>query len=143
MATTDSLVAVADAVKLMLENQSITLGLKDVFYGDQDLIPQFPAAAVEGQNLSERPSDTGFSKMNEFQVLVILYHSKIQDNQTTRREADLYAEAVKAVLNSDRQLGGLVTHCWVSSTDYGYAVRSGVTIRAARILFEAVAKGPM
>lgn len=144
MPTTNSIVAVVDYIKAtLLEANASSLGLQDVFYGDQDLIPRFPAAAVEPTSMQEEPSGEGFSKNNRFQVLVIIFHSKIGDNQTTKRECDLFAEAVKDVLNGDRQLGGLVTHSWTSATDYGFAVRGKVTIQATRILFEAISKGPM
>ena len=141
MSTVNSMVTVVDFVKELLENAD--LGLQDVFYGDQDFIPRFPAAVVEPNSLVEAPTTAGFSKENHFQVMVMIFHSQLGSSEVTKRECDLAAEAVKDVLNADRQLGGLVTWGYVSSTDYGYAMRGKQTIQATRMLYEAISKGPM
>lgn len=47
MALTDSLSAVAKYIQDMIDIKKVDLGLKHVYYGEQNKIPNFPAATVE------------------------------------------------------------------------------------------------
>jgi hypothetical protein len=142
------MVEVIDFVKDMLE-EADSLAFADVFYGDQELIPRVPTACLEGDQFEEDPTDVGLTTNIVFTVQVIVYHSSMDGAETTRRDTDLYAEAVKAVLNSNRQLRsdindgttGLVTHCWVGNITYGYAVRQKKLMRAVKLQFNAVTRG--
>lgn len=137
---THSLVAVIDAVKEKLENDD-TLVVEDVFYGDQNLIPNVPAIALEGRTFTEEPGDSGMLTSTTFEVMVLVYHSSIEGAEKTRRDADLYAEQVASILNVGRQLDGLLIHSWVSTIEYGYALRNDTMMRAARITYLGVSRG--
>ena len=137
--TTKSIVVVAKYLQARLEG-NVELGLEDVFYGDQALVPRFPAVAVEGESKETTPTDLGQAGTVLMNVLVIVYHSKIGDNQTTREQCDTFAEGIEDFIHTDRQLGGLVTHSWVAGIDYGYARRNNELLRAARIRVQAISK---
>lgn len=127
--------------ELLVANQQ-SLGLQAVYYGDQALVPQVPAVAIEPGNLRIIPTQTAFKADHFFEVFAILYHSTVTDDQVRRLETDQYAEAVKDLLNgteTDKTMGGTVIFGMVTEIAYGYAQRGGM-MRAARITWSGRSK---
>lgn len=118
---------------------------QDVFYGDQDLVPRYPAIAVESAHIESQLDGANYVTRNTMRVVIIVYASKVQDVQATRLQADQIAVAVRTKLHTDRTMGGNVIHGFVTSIEYGYAVRkasgsTSVMIRAARLTWEGITK---
>jgi hypothetical protein len=134
---TDSLVTVSDAIVAKLEEHLEELGLNDVFFGDQDLIPRSPAVCVEpGDKVRDLQGATRRTE-NVFTIYLLVYHSEVRSPQSNRRDADSLAEAIETLLHGDATLGGLVRHCYVIKIESGYSRKSNALMRSSRITFEA------
>lgn len=140
MAIITSLVDFTEAVENVLKDRQVELGLEAVFYGDQDRIPVTPTACVE-------PIDKGRSLQGaqrytvlNFNCVILVYLSKIQENQDQRKEVDRLGEAIEAVLHEDNTLGGRVINCMVTRFESGYAYKGGTLHRSCRITFEGTSR---
>lgn len=133
MPLTDRLDDVAQAVFNILTTNKTTLGLADVWWGDQALLPRTPAACVEP--LRKTRELNGAPRRTEVMlfVQVLLFVGRIQDVQVNRKEVDAMSESVEAALHADATLGGIVIHSLVDSIDSGYATRSNTLYRASRV----------
>jgi hypothetical protein len=133
---TDKLTVYTQALVDKFTANAVSLGIQDVFYGDQNKVPRSPAVCVEpndkGRDLVGAPRYTE----TILSVYVIIYHAVVQDEQVTRKQADLFAEAVEDLIHLDPQLGGLVIHCMVTSSQSGYAVKARSLFRATRMIVE-------
>jgi hypothetical protein len=70
---------------------------------------------------------------NDFTVYLMVYHTKLQDEQMTRLQCEQHAEDIVALLHTDKQMGGLVFAGWVTAVDPGFAVRNNAMMRVSRI----------
>lgn len=140
MPHTQSLETVTQAFVDLLNLNKVTLGLTDVWYGDQEMIPRTPAAAVESGQKTRELSGAPDVTTNRFTVFILVYMAKIQDVQTTRKAADQLAESIEALVHQDNTLGGLVIFGMCTSVEPGYAIRGGTLMRAARITWEGFTK---
>jgi hypothetical protein len=131
---TSSLVDVTDAIVTLLKGPTAaSLGLKDVWYGDDDLIPNTPAINVTGNNKNTELAGTGHLVYTNHTVYLTVFHSRLDAPQVTRRESDLLAEEVEALLHSDPTLGGLIIFGYVSALETGVASRGQVIMRSSRL----------
>jgi len=137
---TQSFEEVTQAIVDLLKEHQDDLGLKDVWYGDQELIPRTPAVAVESGSKTRELTGAPDVTTNRFTVFVLTYMAKIQDVQTTRKMADQLAEAIELLLHDDTTIGGLVIFGMCTSVEPGYAIRGGTLMRAARITWEGFTK---
>jgi hypothetical protein len=146
--TSDSLVAITQAIVDILNNAKVALGLEDVWYGDTELIPRYPAVAVESGPKARRWAGAPFRMDVEQLVYIIIYHCRIQDTQITKKDCDIVAELVETELHKFANRGlptedypeGLVIQGWISNMDPGYATRSGVLYRATRMTWTGLSK---
>jgi hypothetical protein len=118
----------------------VALGLQDVWYGDQEMVPRTPAVAVEPGSKARVIAGTSRSTENRLTVYLMVYVAKIQDVQATRKTTDQIAEAIEVHLHNDPTLGGLVIFSMVSSVESGYAIRGGTLMRSARMTWEGLSK---
>lgn len=141
MPTADRLSTVASAVKALLDADT-TLGLREVYYGDQEKIPATPSVCVEPSLLSRELAGIGGKgqTQNQFVVYVICYLAKIQDEQITRLASDQLAEAIMDVLHSSITMSGTVVHGFVTAVEYGYTRRTGALSRVARLTWTGMSK---
>lgn len=139
MAETDSSVAVTEKVHGLLSFRKAELGIAEVYYGDQTLIPVFPAVVLESY-----PKDRTIRVTHKFdltiRVGITIYHDKVQSTTVTKKEAEELAEAVEAVLQEDMTMGGLVLFGFVTRVEPGVAIRQREMIRASRLTWEGRSK---
>lgn len=125
-----------DAVK-----GTFTPPIQDVWYGDQDRIPRTPALCVEPSDKARDLEGVPNMTRNEFEVFLLIYHNKAQDNQDTRLEVDQIAEQVEDFLHTDLQLvvagNPLIIHGYVTRIESGMQYKQGTLYRAARITYYA------
>jgi hypothetical protein len=135
---TDKVSVIGQAVFAILTNAAPVLGLQDVFYGDQEKIPRSPTACVETGLKNRELTGVPRRTTNTMQLFIIVYHSRVQDNQVTRLESDQFAELVEDELHKSENvtLGGLVSHSMVVSSEYGYARRSNLLWTATRMTYQ-------
>lgn len=139
---TDSYVTVAQAVNSILVANRTTLGLQDVFYGDQNRIPRTPAACVEpggkSRTLNGMPRRTDLT----LTAYVLVYHFRLATAEAVRLENDTLAEDIEAFLHIDAQLKdtegeAVVIDSMVTSIESGYQMKANSLFRASRLTFEA------
>lgn len=132
-----------EAIVGLLENRREDIGLAAVYYGDQELIPEFPAVAVE-----PAPKSRSIRSTHEYEirlrVTVFIHHEKIQSSQLTRKQTDALAEDVEVALHEDRSFGGMLINSFVVSSDPGVSLRrtagEQVMLRTTRLSWEGLSK---
>jgi hypothetical protein len=134
---TASLVVISDYLFNLLDVNKEDLGLEAVFYGDQEKFPVTPAACIEPDEKPRELKSAQRMTRVEFNVYVLLYYGKIESPQTNRRDSDILAERVEALIHSKRSLDGLVIHGMITSLTSGYVVRDGSLLRASRLTYNA------
>ncbi len=131
--------AITQAIIDLLKGDS-TLGLKEVYYGDQDGIPLTPSATVELGNKDRAYNQTGLFTNLTPQFYIVVYHGLMANVQTIKKELDQFVQAVEDKLHEDNTLGGLVISGIVSSVEPGVAVVGKAQFYAHRITWEAMIK---
>lgn len=140
MPISDKMRTVTQAVYDRINGNKVTLGIQDVYYGDQDRLPRTPAVCVESGTKRRDLEGTPFYTRVSLPVMIMIYHSKIQDEQQNRKAADQLAEDIEAYLHADKQMGGTVIYGMVTEVDPGYAHRGGALLRAVRMTWEGTSK---
>lgn len=142
MTLTDRFTPVTEKVFEIIDIAKTDLGIEDVYYGDQELLPRMPSVTVESGTYSRELAGMGGKGMTEnmLNVFVMVYYGKVQDVQSNSREADALAEKLMDVLHTDVTLDGLVIHGHVATIEPGYATRRGVLMRSARITWQGLSK---
>jgi hypothetical protein len=133
----------ADYVVTLLTTNKTVLGLQDVYYGDQDLLPRSPAVCVEPNSKKQELNGAPRRVRIELSVYVIIYVGAIATNQANRHASDELSEAVEAVLHADSQCGDRVIHSMVTENASGWSTKGGTPIRASRLNFEALSQAQL
>lgn len=135
-----SITVIAKALKTFIEaapGGTFTIAPTEVFYGDQDLIPTTPALCVEPNDKNRTLEGAPNMTLNEFEILLLVYHNKVQDNRLTREETDVLAYELEKYLHTNLQLtiAGTphVIHGFVRSNESGYAYKNNTLYRSARL----------
>lgn len=116
------------------------LGIKRVYYGDQNLIPEIPSVTVEAGDKERNYNQTGLQTNVIIPVYIFVYHSGIRDLQITKKADDELAEAIEDLLHSDVNLGGLVINGLVVNTSPGFANRGKEIFVVHRLTWQGIAK---
>ena len=128
------LVAKIDAARTMFR-----IPVLDVWYGDQDRIPRTPAVCVEPGDKQRALAGVPNMTENEFEVFILVYHNKAQDNQLTRKEVDQIGYDIELLVHQDLQLtnGGApnMIHGFIRSHESGYTYKSNTLYRTARLTY--------
>ncbi len=117
-----------------------SLGLKDVYYGDQTGIPRTPAATVELGDKAREYNQTGLFTNVLVTLSIIVYHGLLADVQRIKKELDQFVQAVEDKLHVDNTLGGLVISGIVTAVEPGTAVVGNAQFYAHRMSWEAMIK---
>lgn len=135
--TTDRTSVLCTYIQNILVN---SLLFEDVWYGDQNMIPRTPAAAVEPGSKTRAWSGTSSQSENRFSIDVIIFHSRLEDVNLTRKEALEQAEQVEELLHSDLTMGGLVIDSLCTAVEPGYAERGNLLLQATSVTWEGRSK---
>jgi hypothetical protein len=110
---------ITDAITDLIKAQAGPLGLKFVGAYNEKRVPRYPAAVVAPGNQAK--TIAGIPKFDvEFSVDIFVYHADMTRTHAGRSKEDLeLVEQVEAVLESDKQLGGLVIFGYVASQSPG------------------------
>lgn len=131
---------VVQGVFNVLTTAKTTLGLQDIWYGDQANIPRTPAVCVE-PSITRRKIHSAANlprTENEFNVLVMVYVSLLSDSGTIEKTKDLLLDQVCDTLNTDYTLGGLVLWGLTSECDPGYNLKGGKLFRVGKIVYSGM-----
>ena len=117
-----------------------SLGLKEVYYGDQTGIPFVPSATVELADTAREYNQTGLFTNLIVQLQIVVYHGLLADVQKIKKELDQFIQKVEDKLHKDNTLGGEVITGLVTSVEPGVAVVGRAQFYAHRITWEAIIK---
>lgn len=119
----------------------------DIYYCDQEFIPNHPSIMVEPARVVRTLSGTGQQTANEFFISILIYGADVRGVQNAQQDADAHASLVADFLTTDgqcapvgTQFGGLVVHGYVQSSDYGYIFKRNKLHRANRLMVFALSK---
>lgn len=118
---------------------TFTIAPTKVFYGDQDRIPSTPTVCVEPSDLVRQLQGAPNMTLNQFELFILCYHNKVQDNQLSRKEVDQLAFEVMHFLHQDLQLvvagSPLLIRGFVERIESGYVFKAGTLYRTARLTY--------
>ena len=143
MAFTDKASVVAQAILALLEANKDSLGLDQVYYGDQLNIPNAKCAVVRvGRKTRERAgvAGPGGRFMNIMPVTISVYNSTVADEGNARLVVDQLAEAIEDLLHQDITVGGLTLDGFVSEFDPDPVFRAGSMFRTVQLTYQARSK---
>lgn len=126
-------------IDLLVLNKT-SLGIEDVYYGDQNRIPKVPSISVQPGDKSRVFTQTGLHTTIGLPVYIIIFHSGIRDLQVTNKANDVLAEAVETLLHADITLGGLVISSLVESVEPGFANRGKEYFVTHRLTWNGLSK---
>jgi len=148
-ALSDSTLEVAQRFKSILESVKAEMGLQDVWFGDQLLVPRTPCICVEPG--TERRQLQGVPDMTLMQIETgfYLYHSKVdREQQLSRVECNALAQRIKNYLHVNHirlysdatQTRQLTIHGFCTLLDPGYSYRQGTLYNAVQMVWTSTTK---
>ena len=107
---------VLDYLHDRIDNNKAELGLKHVTYGDEQLLPQYPALVLT----AERPTVTSLHATRQYRRAFFadlwVFHANLNRGRRIRTREDMeLARQLEVFLNLDRSCDGHLIHCWVES----------------------------
>lgn len=136
-----NMVPIAEAIeaKIVASMGTFSTPVQAVFYGDQDRIAVTPTVCVEPSDKTRELSGAPNMTENTFEIFILVYHNKVQDNQLTRKEVDQVAYEIEQLLHQDLQLkvAGVpkLIHGFVMRNESGYVFKGGTLYRTARLTY--------
>lgn len=148
MSHTHSLDVVGGRIFDLITANKAPLAIDNVWYGDQEAVPDGRTVCVEPVNVTRPMSGVPDMVTNTFGVAVLVYVTKVQDVQLTRRECDVLTSAVADLLHQHLNLdddvhtpgSDLVVHGWVVEHLSGYSYKSGKLVRSGRLTWQGISK---
>jgi hypothetical protein len=136
---TDSSEVIATYIYTKLNNPTnkTALGLVDVWYGDQDLLPHTPAACVAPGTKQRQFQGATFRTLNTLTTYILVYYGKIQDVQQNLHSATSLADNIETLIHSDLLLGGNVVSVLCTQNEPGMISKAGALLMGARMTFES------
>lgn len=130
---------VSQRIHTYLDEAKEELGIKRVYYGRTDLIPDYPAITVE-PGTKQRSLELGSTHKFriDFAVEIFLYFGKISNTaEINFEENERLTELVEEKLHENFRLDGMVIFGFVTSIEPGTTLRSQEMIKVSRITWEA------
>jgi hypothetical protein len=123
----------------ILEAEKTTYGIQQVYDGDVNLVTETPSVAVTAGSKGREVYATGLMTKVDLQVVLMIYHNRIQEVQKQQREVMELSEGLEELfhLHANQTLGGLVIFGMFTSVEPGYADRQGTVLRTTRMTWEA------
>jgi len=140
MASTDSLLEVMNQIEAYVIAGQSTLGLKKVWVGDDDALPEMPSVTIAPGAKTREIQETGHTVINRFPVYLTILHARLDSTQTTLKESIALSEALEDYLHEDKRLNGLIVYSYVRSVEPGVTTRQRALVRATRLLWEGMSK---
>lgn len=108
----------------------------NVYYGEQRLVPEFPAIVVESL-----PKDRSYATTRQYEIvfgfsILVLWGKVDSDAETNRKELDAKVESIEDVLQANqeaRTLNGLVYTSYVRRIEPRVSLRGAPKIKASRL----------
>ena len=155
---TNRTTVVATTLQQVLKDNAENLGLKDVWFGDQDTFPRVPCVAVEPVDMV-RPDPTPMMiSFHEMECYITVYDIAIGNQDKLQLATDQLAEQIADTIHADPDtnevgplfpdgrlwtLRGTLTIGWVTRIEHGFAVKGGKLMRCARLTYVGRSRVPI
>lgn len=137
---TDDSVVITQKILDILTDAKGNLGVAATYYGDEiELIPKFPAIAVESWPKERKLSGT-HQFQTTFRVGIMIHHGKIQPAEINKKETEELARAIELELMKHKRLDGLVAFGYVTRVEPGVSVKRSVMLQTTRLTWEGLSK---
>lgn len=149
---TDSMAQLCLWTQKLYETNKETLGLEDVFYGDQERIPRVPALCVETGEKNRELNGAPRRTLVTLTFYLIVYHELVgNENVTrdTREKVDKLAESIETLFHQDGQMKDSVKDpdfpdqvidSMVVLMEHGYQQKKNSLYRATRLTIQATSQ---
>ena len=135
---TDKVTPVAIFIKDLLIANRTSLGLRDVLFGDQNMIPETPFAVVNcGPKRRQLAgvSAPGGRTMNSLTVFIDIHSSAVGSEADERLKLDQLADLIETKIHADPTCGGIIIHGFVTDWDPGQFFIGNSMFRTVRMTF--------
>lgn len=122
MAHTNDDTLLATAIRNIIAANKLSLGINDVLYGNQLMIPSASAVVVKASGKNQTlvgVQGPGGRTNNSLNIGIDIHRSKVGDEETERRIIDDTATAIEHLLNADVTVGGIIIHGYITNVDRG------------------------
>jgi hypothetical protein len=135
---------ITQKIKDILIAELVPVDLKAVYYGEQTLIPSYPAVVVESYPMEREITGTHTFGVT-LRTGIIVFHGKLQPPEVTKKECEELIELITETLHADHTLDGLVVFGYINRVDPGVAIRGGPEgasemYRASRVTWEGLSR---
>jgi len=132
-------VNVVDAMVALFEENIEVLGIKRVYWGDQEKIPEYPAICVapfpKDRALSGEGATHRFAITHRIGIHV--YHGQVQSSELNHRIATSLAEDVEQLLHKNTDMADMVIFGYVTRMQPGFSMKEQTMVKVTRLLWEA------
>jgi hypothetical protein len=116
---------VLDYLYERLDNNKVALGLRYVAYGDEQLLPHYPAAVLA----AEKPLERRHHGTRQFHVTfgcdIFVFHANLSASHRVRTREDIeLAQAVRKFVHDDFSLGGHIIFGYIEMESPGIVTRA-------------------
>lgn len=136
MALTDSMATVGQYLVDQLTAEG-SLGFENVYFGDQEIIPAVPCAAVEPVVLQRELIEARRFIQAEMEFYITVYVGQLENRAANLKSALEKGEATQNRLDTYQTCGDIVIFSYCTGLEVGTAVRGNNLLSAARITFFA------
>jgi hypothetical protein len=141
MTHTHDMVEICQAMVDFLKAVQGQYGIEEVYYGDERLIPSYPAICVDPGPMTRTFTQTGFKTDNRITLYIIIYHGPVQTAQMNRKECDKLAVQLMDEIHTDLTLGGRVMNGLCAELEPGASItETQEFVKAHRITWVALSK---
>ncbi len=119
--------------------------VKGVYYGDVNVIREYPAIVVVPMPMLRAPRETGYF-LDTFTINVFIYHADITKSKTQRNKDDMaLATQVTDLLHSSphNRLGGGVIQGWVQREESGRLIGPRGAVVGTRLEWTGMQREPL
>lgn len=126
-----------------LNDNKDSLLLADVWEGEQNLIPRYPAVTVFAGELDREAARVSIpvTIRRDFVVYMMVYHGGAQDTQVTERQTLERTAAIRALFDQDTTAGGLVIFGLFQRSEPGYLRKTNSLARVTRLTWSGFNQG--
>ncbi len=138
MTHTDLVSVLAMAIRDKLVANQQTIGLKDVLFGQQLMIPLSPSAVVTpGPKRKDLVgvSAPGGRTQNTLTVFIEVHSMKIGNEATERLALDQLSETIEDKLNEETTMGGIIIHGYITDWNPGVSTMENGQFRTVRMTY--------
>lgn len=110
------IIQILDYLHDRIDNNKTELGLKYITYGDEQLLPEYPALVLTAERPTETEPHATRQYLRRFLVDFWVFHAKLSVGRRIRTREDIeLARNLEIFLNLDRTLDGHIIQCWIES----------------------------